>query len=303
MPEYGVTLTAANFRDTVQYKTSIDYDRTLNEPKKLLSDFASLFLDRLSHLDQTKWLMTFQILSQSIAEKQILVYAADPFLQRQVRDLGLSGEVKHIDGDYLSIIHSNVGGGKTDIKIKQTVDKTVSIATDGRAQVRLKITRTHEAFDEKFFPKNVDFMRILTPLGSRLVSASGFDALELLPSSREGAVSDPELAVWDERLHPDSSGMFVGEESGYTEFANWLVLSPGQTKTLELVYDLPFVMKTNYISLLQKQSGAVPFEFRLKVHFPGQIIYAYPSNLKNQNGALTISEAVAEDKVYGVIAQ
>src|SRR5690606_24264615 len=34
MGQYGVTLTAENFQEQVQFKTSVDYDKELNEPKK-----------------------------------------------------------------------------------------------------------------------------------------------------------------------------------------------------------------------------------------------------------------------------
>ena len=293
MPAYGVILDAANFRDTVQYKTSIDYDRKLNEPKKLLSDFAPLLLGKLQELDQAKQFSLFGIFSEMAAEKQIMMFSLDPDHEQQIRESGLAGEIKKTDGDFLAIIHSNLGGGKTDTRIGQRVEKRVTIAADGKTRVELRIARTHGGFNEKFFPDNFDYMRILAPAGAALISASGFDTADHVSSVKAGALTDPELEAWDSQIVQDpKTGMFIGRESGYTEFSSWLELSPGQTRTVELVYELPFPSRGRYTQVLQKQPGAAPFEFSFSIDHPGKAIYQYPENFES---------IVAADKFYGVI--
>lgn len=305
MPEYGVTLTSENFRETVQYKTSLDYDKQENQPKKFLSDFAPLFLGKLQSLDKDQWLAVFDILSQMAEQKQLLMYSRDPELQAQIRDHRLDGGITTTDGDYLAIYHSNVGGGKTDRQITQKVEKQVSVISGGLAIVNLRITRTNQAYDEKFFPKNLDFMRILVPRGAKLLAASGFDDGKLLPSTRPDASTDPDLAAWDQAItHDAATGMYIGAEADYTEFSNWLELLPGQSKTVSLRYEVALPNDKVYTSLLQKQPGAIPFEFVLEVNYlAGRIAYTYPENLARDANKLRIAETVSSDRFYGIVGE
>lgn len=268
MLEYGEILTSENFRSVVQYKTSIDYDRELNQPKKFLADFTPRFLEKLERLDQNQMLEVFAILGKAVSEKDILMFSTDSSIETDIKKLGLGGEIRETDGDFLGIFHSNVGGGKTDLAIKQNVSQEVNIDSSGKAKVNLTITRSHQGFDEKFFPKNVDYMRILVPAGSKLISSSGFDVYE-------------------------QTG--IGREAGYTVFSNWFTLNPGEEKTVRLIYELPEVIAKTYTLLLQKQPGAPPFEYSLKVSHPWKnIIFQHPENFAG---------TIASDKFYGIVGE
>lgn len=308
MPEYGETLTADNFRSRVQYKTSIDYDKQENQSKKFLADFAPRFLEKFSSFGgspegRQKNLEALKIISQMISAKHFMMFSLNGEIQNQILKHGLGGEIKQTAGDYLAIFHSNVGGGKTDQDIKQLVEKRVSIDEFGSALVNLRITRTHEGFDEKYFPKNLDFMRILVPRGSKLISASGFDKHDLLPSARNGSAIDPDLAFWDSEITKDwNTGMYVGYESGYTAFMSWLELDPGQNKTVELVYRLPGSAAT-YSHLLQKQPGSPAFEFGLEILYPEQVLYSYPETANTARNKYSIRETVSGDRFYASMGE
>ncbi len=305
MPEYGEVLTAENFRAIVQYRTSVDYDLKLNQPKKFLADFTPRFLARLQGLDEPQWLEVLNILSQMIAEKQILMFSLDSDIEAQIAKYGADGAVRQTAGDYLAIIHSNVGGGKTDRHILQKVEKQVNLDSGGLAIIRLKITRTHQGFDEKYFPKNLDFMRIMVPAQAKLLSASGFDDYELLPSQRPDAATDSDLTSWDSDITRDEkTGMYIGKEAGHAFFANWLELSPGETKSAELVYEIQFAASQTYTQIVQKQGGARPFEFSFELNYlPGNVFYAYPENLVKNGHKAGILEQVDSDRFYGVIGE
>lgn len=305
MPEYGLNLTAENFRETVQYKTSLDYDYELNEPKKFLADFAPRFLTKLQALEEGQWLDFLNEIFEMISQKHLLLFSLDPEFQQVIASYRADGGISATPGDYLAIFHSNVGGGKTDQNIRQKVEKQVSLDRAGLVIVKLRITRIHEGYEEKFFPKNLDYMRILVPNGAKLLSASGFDDYELLKSSAEGAMTDPDLALWDrEIMRDEKNGMYVGREGGYTVFANWLTLLPGESKSVELVYEVDFGSRTSYSHLLQTQPGAQPFEFALELNYlPGQIVYYYPPNFVKQGNQLVISQMVNNDQFYGIVGQ
>jgi len=269
MPEYGEVLTADNFRDVVQYKTS-----NFNEEQRV--QFAQIF-------------------RKAVAEKHFMLFSLDPKLQERILDFNAAGNVKKTGGDYLSIVHSNVGGGKTDQGIAQSVDKTVEIDALGRQTVTLRITRSHEAMNEKYFPTNVDFMRVFVPEGSKIISVSGFDHAPMPASSRAGAATDTDLNFWDIGIRQDmNTKIYVGRESGYTVFMDWLILEQGQTKTVELKYQLP-ILNRRYSQLLQKQPGAREFQFTLKVRGIENPVFVYPEEWK--------TETVDEDRLYAVIGE
>ncbi|MDZ4341521.1 MAG: DUF4012 domain-containing protein [Candidatus Binatia bacterium] len=304
MPEYDTILTAQNFRSVTQSKTSIDYFEAENEPKKFLADFAPRMLERLQTLDTPRWIGIVTALTSLSREKQILMYSTSAEVQDRIIKYRLGGEIKKTPGDYLAIFHSSVGGGKTDQGIAQRVEKKVSMDSGGLAIVKLAITRSHGAYDEKYFPKNIDFMRVLVPAGAELLSATGFDDYPLLPSQRAGAASDPDLLAWSLRMKRDeNTKMYVGQESGYTVFSNWLELGPGETKSVELIYELQFDAGNRYTHLLQKQPGAKEFEFLFELNYLGGIVYTYPEDLARNGNKLTISENVNSDRFYGVIGE
>ena len=295
MSDYGETLTRENFREVVQRRTSYEYDRKLNQPKKFLADFAPVFLDSLSRVDKTRWPMVLAAVAEAGRRKNFLFYSLDKGLERSAAEMGFAGEVLGTSGDYMSIIHSNVGGGKTDQGIKQFVKRQVEVSQDGTARVTLTIERNHQSYEEKYFPKNVDFMRVFAPYGSKLLSAKGFDDHELLASKLPEVASDPDLFAWGESFARDEPNkMFVGRESGYTVFANWLELMPGQSKSVEIQFELPFHIEQTYSLFVQKQSGASAFDFELVLDMPGQTVFSYPSSMR---------QAIDSDKMFGVVSQ
>ena len=132
MPEYGEILTAENFRAVTQERTSVLYDRALNQPKKFLADFTPRLLEKLAALPEAQDAQLLDALIQSVAEKHILMFSLDNDIQNFISQSGAGGEMRRTDGDYLAVIHANLGGGKTDAGITQRVEKNDEI---GRAHV------------------------------------------------------------------------------------------------------------------------------------------------------------------------
>ena len=148
-------------------------------------------------------------------------------------------------------------------------------------------------------------MRVLVPAGAKLLEANGFDDYPLLSPKIDGAISDPDLEVLHSKITRDeNTKMYIGMESGYAEFSNWLELSPGETKTVELTYELQFAPSIAYTQLVQKQPGAKGFQFSFELNYlPGNVVYTYPENIFRDGNKLTISETIATDRFYGVIGE
>lgn len=304
MPEYDEILTSDNFREVAQRRTSYDYDRKLNQPKKFLEDFAPLLLNKLAELDQARWFDLMKIMKDSVRQKHLSVFSLDAEIQTSALKLGLGGEIRQTQNDYLAIVHSNVGGGKTDQGIEQKVSKRINIDISGKTTIKLDITRTHRGYTEKYFPKNIDFMRVFVPAGSRLLSATGFADAELLPSTLDEAKTDPDLAVWDSSFTRDPRNkIFIGREAGYTVFAGWLELSPDEAKTIELQYELPQPVRNTYSQLLQKQGGARPYNLELIIRLPRLAAFVYPDDFTVRGNELYLSNTVDSDQFAGVVLE
>jgi hypothetical protein len=266
MPAYHVTLTPDNFQDVVQTETSVVYDKNLNQPKKFLADFAPIVLNKLASLNQQQLLQLMQMFETNLIEKQILLYSKDPNLEQKIQGLKFSGEILPTNGDYLNVVNTNLGGTKSDLKIDQKVNLVASIISDGNITDTLTITRTNNGT-----AMNKDFLRIMVPQESQLISSDGFDVGTFEPSQSPGYKTDTDLQAWDQGTM-GGSRVFVGSEAGKTEFRAWSITNPGETKTLELVYTIPFKLDLNllnqsesYSLLFQKQDGIKPYSFSASV--------------------------------------
>ncbi len=297
MPSYGVTLTPDNFQEIVQYKTSVDYDKVLNQPKKFLDDFAPVFLNRLSGMGQDKWLEILQIMENNFNQRQILLYSKDPKIQNQIESLGYSGKLQAADLDYLSVINTNLGGTKSDLKMVQSAALNAKILSDGSIINTLTIERQNSSS-----VNNKSYLRVLVPEGSQLVSANGFDPLNYHDSTAVGFSTDSDLAVWDQGTV--AGNVFVRVESGKTEFAGWLDVAAGQSKSVTITYILPKKFTGNsesYSLVLQKQAGSLPLAFQGNVELGSFKSEWIGSGVKPQNGKLIFSSMSNTDDFWAAV--
>ncbi len=302
MPDYGVTLTSDNFQDIVQFKTSADYDKKLNQPKKFLADLAPVILDKLAGLDKEKMLQLLQMFQTNLNQKQILLYSTDQNLQQKIQGLKFSGEILPSDQDYLDIVNTNLGGTKTDLKVKQNASLNISLGRDGRITDTLTISRTNTASEI-----NKDYIRILVPAGSNLISSDGFDAGTFEASQSPGYKPDPDLLAWDQGVM-GGNRVFVRTESGKTEFAGWTIANPGETKTLTLVYTIPYKLNlgllnptASYSLLFQKQDGIKPYQFAASVDTGSLRPIWYTSGVGSDSGRLNFAYDTGSDQYWAVL--
>ena len=280
MPEYGVTLDSENFVELTQYKVERDYDKELNQPKKILADFAPKFIDRISEEIKRNNLEILKVVNQALAEKHILAYFNDSDLEKFVQEQGWGGEIKNSDKDYLAIINTNINGYKTDRVVDENVKYSSEIQDDGSIIDTVEITRHHQggAFVYDWFNKvNADYMRVYVPKGSELISAQGQTKEEYKPPidyQAAGFKTDQDVAAQVDSLKKDAaSGTDIFEESGKTVFGNWVYVSPGETVKVIYKYRLPFKLdvakgSANFSLLAQKQSGSEGSGLDIQISWP-----------------------------------
>jgi hypothetical protein len=298
MEDYGKTLDADNFIEEVQQEVEVDYDKTVNKPKQILSDLAPMLLDRLFNVSDAKQaLATAQAFEEGLGEKHILLYSRNADVEQIIDDAGWSGKILDAQKDYLSVINTNINGYKTDGVIDESIEHTASIQDDGAVIDTVTITRKHNGGheDKAWWNKvNADYMRVYVPKGSTLISAEGHTR-EVVESPLDydalGFRRDADIDREEQSIVVDpSTGTRVYDESGKTVFGNWVYVSPQETVTVTYQYLLPFkVMPSlegkdgfdSYSLTLEKQSGSFGSHLVSSLIFPSQMnpVWQSPENL------------------------
>lgn len=289
VPELGKTITSENFTSETQKAVELEYDRTENKPKKILSLLAPRMLERIKQLDSEGMLKLVSIISDSIEQKDIQIALTEEQENVKAQSFGWSGRIKQTKGDSLAIIGSNVAGQKTDAVIKEHAEQKVKISADGRITDYVSLTRTHTGKKGDVFTgvRNVEYFRFYVPRGSTLVEASGFDVIPatLFKKQREDAKADPDIRGTEGSADHTPYNVSVWDEGDRTVIGGWVMLDPGLEETISVSYRLPFTAsdlrerlseyagrtsdgRTAYELLLTSQSGKPDRTISVSVETP-----------------------------------
>lgn len=319
LPAYNKNLTSDNFIRETQEAVDLEYDRHTNRPKQFIADLAPILIDRIFNLKVPNQIEAMSLLQQSLRRKGVQIYFTDPNLEQQIVSAGWAGEVKKVDGDYLAIVRTNIGGGKTDLVIKDSVRHNVTLLPSGDLVDKVELTRTHlgDPFDIFYSRRNVSWIKFFVPQESTLIESQGFETIpsEYFRPVDLTATVDKDLLLNEQIIDSGSAvGMQVAVETNKTTFAGWLTLDPGQSKTVSLVYKLPFkLMRTSklqdlrkYQLYLAKQSGAqnldltstitLPTGWRIRWQEGTDKLYLTSDGIKHEGNW-------QEDASYGIIIE
>lgn len=326
--KYGVVVTHENFYEIVQ---KLSERKNTNKPKEIIGDLAVKIMDDLpAKLDKNNLLNLAEALEESLNEKHILFYFIDGELEKNIEKYGWDGKIKKTQWDYLSVINTNVAGGKTDRKIRETINHKAEVMSDGSITDTVEIKREHTGVKFESFSgiRNVDWMRIYVPLGSKLLEAEGFEKPDKIyfgePETywqKDDDVSREEnSAILDEE-----SGTKIYEEEGKTVFANWSMVDPGQTIVIRLKYRLPFNLSVSpayklsdkiieavssaegdsapYALLVQKQSGSVGSIVKSELSLPAnmKVVWHYPAKAPTKESGWQIDDMLNTDKYWAAV--
>lgn len=310
--DYGMTVTADNFWQVAQTLAEQKPDVT-NKPKKIIGDLMLEIKNQLPHrLNQATLFGLLKTTEQSLNEKHILFYFKNEELEQFITDYGWDGRVKNSNYDYLAVINTNIGGGKSDRKITQTVNHRATIMSDGSIIDDVEIIRRNNASSSELFTgvRNVDWLRVYVPNGSELIEATGFNSpKENLFEQPEAAWTfDDDLTSEDKSFRRDElSNTKIYQEFGKTVFANWLMVDPGQEVRAHFKYklsasfineiksDLPdgisALLGSNkkvltYALMVQKQPGAQRINFTSSVNIQ-PLAFSMPMSKTWQSQSLT----------------
>lgn len=227
------------------------------ERKNFLAVIASSIVERMNE-GQAEPTALLHALWQGLREKSVQVYLNDKDAQKAILGANWGGAVNPGQGDYLFVVDSNVGFNKVNAQVARQIAYTVRLNQDGSADAALDLTyvnpshatgegcdvlRQHrdEAYASLQESCYWNFVRVLTPQGTRLVSVLG--------------ASDAQVSAETQNSTAWGAYMIVGRDTTHT--VHWEFVLPRG------------VWQANTYSLaLQSQAGMPPTPATVKVILP-----------------------------------
>jgi hypothetical protein len=306
MPQYGLTLGADNFVETVQTATSVNYDREVNQPKQLLADFFPLLMDRFGTSEKGGLMGFMDLFNKSLSTKNILIYSRNKSIQDKILSLNWGGEIRNTEKDYLYVVNSNLGGTKTDRFLSRETKLESIINPDGSVINTINYSVTNPLPNNDAL-KNKSFIRFYVPENSTLKSSNGFNTDVQLPRlTSPDFILDRSVQQWQEGVTQDTvSGTFTGKESGKTWFGNWLEVKGGETKTVTISYELPYKLSgvSTQSLLIQKQPGSLNETFIYSLQYPNRTAVWSSPEFKNTENRLNFNSEISKDVFIGAVIQ
>lgn len=231
----------------LQQEVEVGYDRETEQPKAVLAQMLNELILTLQNVDPSLILRLLMEFNEALNQKEIQLYINDDNTQDGLRAFGWTGELAPVGPyqDYLSVIHTNIQGQKSDAKIEQLITHEAVIDEEQNIIDTVVIERTHtgEAGEQFYGGANISFVRVYVPEGAELLDAGGFT----YPPEYAFRVpevwydDDQDLALYEKEqaLHL-ASGTRVTREFGKTVFGNWSVTMPGEKRVIYFKYKLPF---------------------------------------------------------------
>lgn len=260
----NLTFKSDNFANDLEQFVEFDYvhygiEKT--ERKAIIGLLTEIIINRLHGLSSNELMNLWLAFKKNIDEKHILVYLLDEELQRYFYDQNWSGVVKQVEHDYLMVVDSNLAALKTDPYIDRSISYNLVVNTEGDLIAKAEITYNHRG---RFIPQLVTryrtYTRIYVPAGSWFLKSY---------VKHQGTIQTLEIL----------KDLVIGNELGKRYGAAFLVIEPGDSKTLILEYRLPENIKKQYQNGLykfsvQKQPGTVGHNLKINLGF-NQLIQAY----------------------------
>lgn len=296
LPELAAPLSAENFGTVLSFIIESKLSGR-EDPKAILRDFLPAIENKIfSAPDPTKLLALFKLTAES---KHLLAYSSDTDIQAFFGRSGLAGEMKTMEPkeDYLAIVHTSIGGNKSDTYMAETIAHDTFLGADGGLTDEVTIVRRHEwnsATERRLHA-------LLASFGFREISDK---VMRILGGSRNLhmlRVYVPKGSVLVESSNPAVTTR-LDEETGKTYFSARMEVPVGTAKSLKIRYRLPFALRINpvdnYRLTIQKQAGQENIMLKKRI-FPAAGVRNYEYFPKEGNfdldGVWSFESALEKD--------
>lgn len=296
-----ITVDKDNFLVEIQKKVQFGQSSRATYPKQVLKEITRQLFSKVAAIGGADKQKILIFLREWLADKDVMVYSKDPELEKFFDYYGASGKIyglpANFEGDYLAVVDANVGGGKSDLFIKQSIDLESQINIDGTVNNHLAVSREHQGQRGGYWwykETNEDYLQIFAPDGSQIINFKGAAKKKIYPRinySRNGYVPDSLVSGIESGTEEvfNFPAVQSHKESGKKVFSVWSRIGAGE-KT-ELVFDysrrLPLAPADGvaYKFVFEKQAGtarAYKFQINAPVGFVfkenGLPVYEYRSD-------------------------
>ncbi len=315
LASYNTVVDQDNFIRQAQYWAEVEYDREENKPKKFIGDLLPTLLNKVFQTEPDHLMKVISVLVDSLTSRDLLFYFNDENVQQAIHDFGWDGAIRPAEKDYLYVVNTNIGGGKTDQVVDQFIEHQAHIKEDGSVVNAVTITRKHNGnpLDRWGGQANVSYIRLYVPRGSTLISAQGFTEIPAfryqLPDSEAVVDSDLE-SIQGSAVIDEASQTRITNEFGKTVFGNWISLDPGEVVQATIVYSVPFTVAPDglfdrtdtYQLLVQKQPGAINNYFSSEVFYDAdyEVIWR-TEGASFDSGAVRYISDLVKDLYFGFV--
>jgi hypothetical protein len=180
------------------------------------------------------WPKLINVFLDSIKQKHLLFYFMEDKTQLVAEDFNAAGRVQPYDFDYLYVNDANLGGAKSDMYITREVDQEIEMAGNTVTKtVSLSYSNPRKGSNCNLESGALclngvyrDYVRLLVPQGSKLLSVVGSEVKEQ-----------------------------VSEDLGKTVFEAFFTMRPESQSKIVFKYELPPLDLSTYKLLIQKQPG------------------------------------------------
>ena len=300
----GTRLDNENLQEKIQLLTSSSPADPSNEPKKILGQLLTQLMQKVGELDKAGSAKALKAVSESFLSKDLQIYSRIPEAESIFSEFNWNGEILDSERDYLLMSFANLGGTKTDLSISRAARLESTITSNGEIKNSLSIDLKN-LMPSLPSANNKSFLRIYVPKGSRLISAEGFDKLNLPEPEKEGYKTNSAVYNWEKSSSKNMvTGTVIGEESNKTIFANWIELKAGESRRIEITYVLPFkVKKLDRMSLLiQKQPGINWSEFDYGLNAQGRkMLWSTTELVSTTEDSWRLKTQLNKDNFFGMV--
>jgi len=275
MPSYGVVATSTSVLQTAQEIVESPTARSSGKPKQFIADLMPMVLQKLMSANGDQAVRTLAIFTKALQQKDIQMSFSDDASEQAFDSLGWTGKLDPVPAgfDSVELVRANIAGAKTDAVMSTKITHESVVASDGSVTDHVTVTLTHNGHKGDAFTgvRNVTYLRLYVPEGSKLIQASG-DIKPPAPSffdiPAEGCSPDQTLAATEGPImHDPNSGADVNNEFGRTVYGVWTQTDPGASSTVSFDYQLPFTVSpvppaptvSQQLGLSAPQAASAPF--------------------------------------------
>jgi hypothetical protein len=188
VPGWPVPITADNAVQIMLHDQYVVADR--RERIDFLGDVAQVTWQRFTSGALPAPQQVLGTLAPAAGEKHILLWSKHPEEQRLFEDIGASGRIAPVEGDFLGLVTQNANGNKIDYFLRRSVDYQVQLDPgSGRLRVTATVTLSNDAPASGLPPTVIGNQVIEAQVGAgdNRLYLSFYTPWELLESRLDGA--------------------------------------------------------------------------------------------------------------------